>query len=292
MAVASKGRRETGRWPEPRDRYSEAGLDTASSSSGSTERAIASGSAPPPWSSARRTLRSTMAIDASATSDADTRNAAGIAPLAMVLALWLGALAALLAVPSMDRRRRWWTGPLGAVGLAAMAGLVAAGLMVAGLDLAVGLAIARLPLLVAVCLLAAAAFAMIVGALAAAFGLRGWVAALLLAGLGVAASGYPSGVDALPGPLALIRPLLPTSWAVDAIRACIESARSSVALDAAVLVGWLIVGAMVVLAVTVGRRGGVRAPADRRSRDVGPFTRRRPCRSVRSGGASVEAVRQ
>ena len=144
-----------------------------------------------------------MAIDASATSDADTRNAAGIAPLAMVLALWLGALAALLAVPSMDRGRRRWTGPLGAVGLAAVAGL------------------------------------------------------------GVAASGYPSGVDALPGPLALIRPLLPTSWAVDATRACIESARSSVALDAAVLVGWLIVGAMVVLAVTVGagRRSGARRPA-------------------------------
>ena len=179
-------------------------------------------------------------------------NPAGIAPLAMVLALWLGTLAALLAVPSMGRGRRRWTGPAGAVGLAAVAGLVAAGLMVAGLDLGVGIAIARLPMLLAVSLLAAAAFAMVIGALAAAFGLRGWVAALLLAGLGVAASGYPFGVDALPGPLAFIRPLLPTSWAVDAIRACIESVGSSVGVDVAVLVAWLAVGALVVLAVTVG----------------------------------------
>ncbi|HEY5628506.1 MAG TPA: hypothetical protein VIR16_03265, partial [Candidatus Limnocylindrales bacterium] len=183
-------------------------------------------------------------------------NAAGIAPLAMVLALWLGALAALLAVPSLGlgRGRRWWAGPVGAVGLATVAGLVAAGLMVVGLELGLGLPVARLPMLVAVSLLAAAAFAMVVGALVAAFGLRGWVAALLLAGLGVAASGYPFGIDALPGPLGFLRPLLPTSWAVDAIRACIESASSSVAVDVAVLAAWLIVAAMVVLAITVGAR--------------------------------------
>ena len=176
---------------------------------------------------------------------------AGIAPLAMVLALWLGALAALLAVPSMGRGRGWWTRPVGAVGLAAVAGLVAAGLMVAGLDLGVGIAIARLPMLVAMSLLTAAAFAVLIGALESAFGLRGWVTALLLAGLGVAASGYPFGVDALPGPLAFIRPLLPTSWAIDAIRACIESASSSVSVGVAVLVAWLIVGTLVVVAVTM-----------------------------------------
>jgi uncharacterized phage infection (PIP) family protein YhgE len=191
-------------------------------------------------------------VTVQATADAGT--AAGIAPLAMVLALWLGALAALLAVPSMGRGRRWRTGPVGAVGLAAVAGLIAATLMVAGLDLGVGIAIARLPLLAGVSLLAAAAFAMVIGALATAFGLRGWVAALLLAGLGVAASGYPYGVEALPGLLAFIRPILPTSWAVDAIRACIESPSSSVALDVAVLSAWLILGGLVVVAVTVVAR--------------------------------------
>ena len=79
----------------------------------------------------------------------------------------------------------------------------------------------------------------------------------------VAVSGYPFGVDALPGPLAIVRPILPTSWAVDAVRACIESAGSSVAIPVAVLAAWLIVGVLAVLAVTVGaaRRSSAGAPA-------------------------------
>ncbi len=216
------------------------------------------GSMPAPVTADRSQVAARVADPVTVQATASDGNAAGIAPLAMVLALWLGALAALLAVPSVGRGRRWWSGPVGAVALATAAGLVAAVLMVAGLDLGVGIAIARLPMLVAVSLLAAAAFAMVIGALAAAFGLRGWVAALLLAGLGVAASGYPFGVDALPGPLAFIRPLLPTSWAVDAIRACIESTSSSVAVDVAVLIAWLVVAALIVAAATVGagRRSG------------------------------------
>jgi len=195
------------------------------------------------------------------TTAADGRSA-GIAPLAMAIALWLGALAALLAVPAVGRgSRRRWTGPVGAVALAAVAGLVAAGLMVLGLRVGVGLDVARLPALVVVSLLAAAAFATVIGALVAAFGLRGWVAALLIGGLGFAAAGYPFGVDALPGPLAFIRPLLPTSWAIDAMRATIESASSSVAVDLAVLAAWLIVGALVVLAVAVGSTRRVEAGA-------------------------------
>ena len=113
-------------------------------------------------------------------------------------------------------------------------------------------ALLRAVILGVVSLLAAAAFVVVVGVLVAAFGLRGWVAALLVGGLGVAASGYPFGVDALPGPLAFVRPLLPTSWAVDALRACIESASSSVALDVAVLAAWLIVGVLAALALAAG----------------------------------------
>ncbi len=181
--------------------------------------------------------------------------APGIAPLAMAVALWLGALAALLAVPALGRdRRRWWAGPAGAVALAAGVGVVAAALMVAGVRLGVGLDAARLPLLLGVSLLAAVAFSTVLGALVAAFGVRGWVAGLLLTGLGIAASGYPFGVEALPGPLAFARPFLPTSWAVDAVRAAIESPSSPVAVDAAALGVWLIVGALVVVAISVGAR--------------------------------------
>ena len=179
-------------------------------------------------------------------------SAAGIAPLAMVLALWLGALAALLAVPALGRGRRRLSGPLGVVAFATVVGLVAAALMVLGIILGVGLDVARLPTLLVVSLLAAAAFAAIVGALVAAFGLRGWVAALLIAGLGVATAGYPFGVDALPGVLGFLRPILPTSWAIDAIRSTIESASASVAVDVAVLAAWLIAGVLAVLAFTIG----------------------------------------
>ncbi len=182
---------------------------------------------------------------------ADGGMAAGIAPLAMSVALWLGALAALLAVPALGRRRRW-TGAAGSVALAAGIGVLAALLMLAGITAGLGLGVARLPLLVGVSVLAAVAFAAVLGALVAAFGLRGWVAGLLLAGVAVAASGYPFGSDALPGPLAFVRPVLPTSWAIDAMRSSIESASSSVAVDVAVLAAWLVVGVLAVLAVTVG----------------------------------------
>ncbi len=185
----------------------------------------------------------------------------GIAPLAMVLALWLGALAAFLALPMGQVARRRWSGPAGAVAASAALGLLAAVLMVAGLRLGVGLEIARLPMLVAVSALVAAAFAAVVGALVALLGVRGWVVAVLVAGLGVAASGYPFGVDALPGPLAFVRPLLPTSWAVDAIRACVESATASVAVDVAVLAAWLLVAVLVTLAVVTGARRGEARPA-------------------------------
>lgn len=219
------------------------------------------GSLPGSDTTDRAELAARVADPVTVQTTANGDRSAGIAPLAMTLALWLGALAALLAVPVARRGRRWWSGPVGAVGLAVVAGIVAAGLMVLGLRLGVGLEIARLPLLVAVTLLAAAAFAAVVGALVALFGLRGWVAALLLAGLGFAASGYPFGVDALPGPLALVRPILPTSWAGDAIRAAIESSTASVGVETAVLTGFLVMGALVVAAVTTGAARRVEAAA-------------------------------
>ena len=163
----------------------------------------------------------------------------GLAPYVAALALWLGALAALVVLPPRGRR----AGPraravlLASCGSALSLGVVAASLLVAGLMLT-GLPIARPSELLVVAVIAAAAFVAVVQALVAAFGQRGWLAGLLLAGIQLAAS----------GPLASVRPFLPMSWASDALATTIGGG-SAVTWPALVVLGVWLVGA---LAVTLG----------------------------------------
>jgi len=229
----------------------------------SDELTSLSGALPPDGAADRAQVAARIADPVAVQATPGDTAGGGIAPLAIALALWAGALVALLAVPLPGRGRRPWGRRLAGVALAGGVGLVAAALMVAGLRLGVGLEVARLPLLLGVSLLAAAAFAAVAGALVAAFGLRGWVAALLAAALGIAVSGYPFGTDALPGLLAAVRPLLPTSWAIDASRSAIASASSPVATDVAGLAVWLILGVLAVAAVSAGRARRLGAIASR-----------------------------
>jgi uncharacterized phage infection (PIP) family protein YhgE len=87
-----------------------------------------------------------------------------------------------------------------------------------------------------------------VQALVALFGTRGWLAALLLLVLGIAASGIGMDAATVPGPLAAIRPLLPLTAAADAFRGAVVGAGGSLAIDAVVLLGWLVAGVLVTLA--------------------------------------------
>ena len=87
-----------------------------------------------------------------------------------------------------------------------------------------------------------------VQALVATFGTRGWLVALLLLVLGIAASGIGMDAAAVPGPLAAIRPLLPLTAATDAFRGAVVGAGGSLAIDAIVLLGWLVAGVLVTLA--------------------------------------------
>ncbi len=178
----------------------------------------------------------------------------GLAALLMAVALWLGALGAFLVLPARRAAggRGWWAGPAAGFAAAAGLGVVAAVLMIAALRLGVGLEVGHLPGLVAVCMLAALAFAAVVQALVVAFGTRGWVAALLLAAVQTAAAGFPYPADALPGPLAFLHPLLPLSWAADAMRTTVDGGSASIAPALVVLAAWLVGALLVTLAVTAG----------------------------------------
>jgi RND superfamily putative drug exporter len=213
---------------------------------------------------AERAADPVVVRDAGAGTAGGGGTAAGIAPYVMSLALWLGALVAFLVLPSgrRGRGRRWWAGPVGAFAAAALLGAVGAALMVAGLRLGVGIDVARLPALVAVAALAAAAFAAIIQALVVAVGDRGWLLGLLFAGVQAAACASPYIVDALPGPLAALRPLMPVTWAADAFRACIDGTTAGLATGVLALAGSLALALLVTLAVSWGTdRPPATAPA-------------------------------
>ena len=183
----------------------------------------------------------------------------GLAPFLMALAAWLGVMGAFLLLPAVwaTDERRWIRGVLLGFGAAAAVGIAASLLMVAGMVLFVGLAVASLPQLVFFAVLATLTFTALVQALVALFGSRGWLVALLLLVLQAAALGFPVAVT--PGPIAALHPLLPMSYAVDAFRGAITGAGSAPVIDAFALTAFLVVGLLVTLA-------GVASQAARRTR--------------------------
>jgi uncharacterized phage infection (PIP) family protein YhgE len=93
--------------------------------------------------------------------------------------------------------------------------------------------------------------------------MRGWLAALLLLVLGIAASGLGMDAAAVPGPLSAIRPLLPLSYAIDAFRDAITGSGGALLMGGIVLCVFLITGVMVTLAAaaSTGRGADDVAPA-------------------------------
>jgi putative drug exporter of the RND superfamily len=180
--------------------------------------------------------------------------AGGLAPFLMAIAAWLGVLAAFLVLPGSRAGddRRWWRAVLIAFGASASVAVAGALVMVLGVRILVGVEVAGLPALIGFAVLAAVAFTAIVGALVALFGSRGWLLGLLLLVIGIAASGMPIGSAAAPGPLALVRPLVPLTYAIDAFHGAVAGSGSASAIDAIVLAGWLVAGLLVTLAVAAG----------------------------------------
>jgi len=184
----------------------------------------------------------------------------GLAPLLMALAAWLGVMGAFLLLPAIwaADRRRWVRGVLVAYGLAAIVGTAGALLMVAGMRVLLDLQVANMVQLIAFTVLSTLAFTAIIQALVAMFGPRGWLLALLLLVVQVAVIGIPYAASAIPGPVAVLYPLMPLTHAVDAMRGAIAGGGSNPAVDAIVLAAFLVVSLMITLAAAAGpamRRG-------------------------------------
>jgi len=64
------------------------------------------------------------------------------------------------------------------------------------------------------------------------------------------------------GPLGALRPFLPLTHAIDAFRGAIYGGASSAAVDAAVLVAWLVVAVLVTLAMAAGAAADVGEEAE------------------------------
>ena len=136
-------------------------------------------------------------------------SAGGLAPFLMALAAWLGVMGIFLVLPAIwaADSRRWVRGVLVAFGIAALVGTAGALLMVAGMRLLLDLQVADLVGLLAFAVLATLAFTAIIQALVALFGSRGWLVALLLLVVQVAALGIPYAVSTVPGPIAIAPPV-------------------------------------------------------------------------------------
>ncbi len=163
-----------------------------------------------------------VAVDATGTSLAGGPGS-GLAPFLMALAIWLGALASFLVLPAFWGRddRRWWRSTMVALAAAATVAVAGSLLMVGGIRFLLGVEVAELGTLVAFAALAALTFTALVQALIALLGSRGWLLALLLLVVQVAAAGIPLGTAAVPGPLAAVGPFLPMSHAIDGFRGAI-----------------------------------------------------------------------
>jgi len=186
----------------------------------------------------------------------------GLAPWFMAVALWLAVLGAFLVLPALGSRagRARQSVVLGFLSAAAVA-VVGAMLMVGALNIVVGVSIADASALAVLAALAALAFTAVVQALIALFGTRGWFLALLVLVVAIAASGLGMNVAAIPGPLAAIRPLLPLTYAADALGATIAGTTANLTVDAVALTAFLVAGLLATLAAAAIARSGARDSA-------------------------------
>ncbi len=185
---------------------------------------------------------------------------AGLAPSFIAISLWVGALAIYLVVPALlgrPDRRRWWLGALAGFAAGALIGIVQALLTVLVLRLGLGIEVAGLPQLLLWAALAAVVFVAIVQACVALFEYRGWLVALLLLVLQVAAAGVIVPAATAPGFLQLVNALMPLGYVIDVARSLIAGATPSLVPALAVLAAWLVGSLLVTL--TVAFRSATRA---------------------------------
>jgi RND superfamily putative drug exporter len=177
---------------------------------------------------------------------------AGLAPSFLAISLWVGALAIYLVVPALLGRldrRRWWLGALAGFAAGALIGIVQALVTVLVLRFGLGIEVAGLPQLLLWAALAAVVFVAIVQAFVALFEYRGWLVALLLLVLQVAAAGIIVPAATAPGFLQLVNALMPLGYVIDVARSLIAGAPPTLLPAFAVLAAWLVGSLLVTLTV-------------------------------------------
>ena len=174
--------------------------------------------------------------------------------LLTVIALWLGALATFLILRAVPARvlasmKPSWRLAFDGVLPAAVVGVVQAGVLTAVLGALLHLDASEIAALGGLAALTAVTFAVLNHVLVAWFGGVGRFISVLV--IVIAAAGAIT--SALPGAFGVIAPFLPTTPALDGLRA-IVSGGSGAGNAAALLAGWLIIGAAASVLAVARRR--------------------------------------
>jgi putative membrane protein len=209
-----------------------------------------------------RTLSDPVDVQAASTSTAS--HGAGLAPLVLALAAWIGAVVLFWLVRPLSRRAlagnapSWRTALGGWLAPAAIA-LVQAGLLMAATVATIELEPSRVLPTLAFLLLVSATFVAVIHALCAWRGVTGLFLALVLLFLQAITAGGTFPWQTTPEALHPLHHLLPMSYAVDGLRQLLFGGYSDrLLLHLAVLGAWLL-GALL-LATLVARRQRVWTP--------------------------------
>ncbi len=203
-------------------------------------------------------------VDVQAASGSTQSHAAGLAPLVLALAAWIGAVVLFWLVRPLSRRAlagnapSWRTAFGGWLAPAAVA-LVQAGLLMAATVATIQLTDSRVVPTLAFLLLVSASFVAVTHALVAWLGATGVFLAFVLMFLQAITAGGAFPWETTPAALHPLHHVLPMGYAVDGLRQLMFGGYSDrLLLHVAVLVGWLL-GALAV-ATLVARRQRVWTP--------------------------------
>ncbi|WP_019629911.1 YhgE/Pip domain-containing protein [Actinomadura atramentaria] len=242
-------------------------LDTALAQIADGNRTLATGlgegvAQVPHYGADERSGRADMMSDpvrlAASTDNPAPNYGTGFAPFFIPLALWVGAMFVYMMLRPLTPRALASTAPAWRVALAgwlpgAAVGAAQVLVLLGVLRFGLGLEAVRWPGLIGFLILAAATFQAIVQWANARFGPTGRVIALalLMLQLTSAAGTYP--IETSPGFFGAIRPFLPMSWVVDAVRRLISGGDLTPVWQGGAVLAAFLAGALVLTALAARR---------------------------------------
>jgi putative membrane protein len=251
------------------------GLGTLETGASSLHSGLADGLAKVPDTDAatRKAQADTISNPVNLKTDAITKATdygAGLAPLFLSLAAWIGIYALFLIVKPLSRRAitavnrpirvalAGWLTPaiLGALQMVTLFLIV---------RFALNLGISNVPGTLGIMVLSSAAFTAIILALNVLLGSVGQFLGLVLMLIQLVTAGGTFPWQTLPGPLAAVHHLLPMSYSVDALRQLMYGGSAAAAGQDAIVLGcWLVAG------VAIAALGSIRMTRHRTLRDLRP----------------------